>query len=51
MATIRAYTDPSNLASQRVLLHCGLKQAGEIELIRPTRTGAPRAPLYRISQR
>jgi 8-oxo-dGTP diphosphatase len=51
MATIRAYTDPSNLASQRVLLRCGLKQVGEIELIRPTRNGARRAPLFRISQR
>jgi RimJ/RimL family protein N-acetyltransferase len=49
MATIRAYTDPSNLASQKVLLHCGLKQVGEIELIRPTRNGARRAPLFRIS--
>ena len=51
MATIRAYTDPSNLASRRVLLHCGLVQVGEIELIRPTRNGARRAPLFRISQR
>jgi 8-oxo-dGTP diphosphatase len=51
MATIRAYTDPSNLASQRVLLHCGLVQFGEIELIRPTRNGARRAPLFRISRR
>jgi RimJ/RimL family protein N-acetyltransferase len=51
MATIRAYTDPSNLASQKVLLHCGLKNVGEIELIKPTRHGARRAPLFRISQR
>jgi RimJ/RimL family protein N-acetyltransferase len=50
MATIRAYTDPSNLASQKVLLRCGLEQVGEIELIRPTRDGARRAPLFRISQ-
>ena len=49
METIRAYTDPSNLASQKVLLHCGLKHVGEIELIKPTRNGAPRAPLFRIS--
>lgn len=48
MATIRAYTDPSNLASQKVLLRCGLVQVGEIELIRPTRNGACRAPLFRI---
>ncbi|MGA7864228.1 MAG: GNAT family N-acetyltransferase, partial [Stellaceae bacterium] len=51
MATIRAYTDPSNLASQKILLRCGLEQVGEIELIRPTRNGARRAPLFRISQR
>jgi hypothetical protein len=51
MATIRAYTDPSNLASQKVLLRCGLEQVGEIELIRPTRNGTRRAPLFRISRR
>jgi [ribosomal protein S5]-alanine N-acetyltransferase len=50
IATIRAYTDPSNLASQKVLLRCGLEQVGEIELIRPTRNGARHAPLFRISQ-
>jgi RimJ/RimL family protein N-acetyltransferase len=49
METIRAYTDRSNLASQKVLLYCGLKHAGEIELIKPTRHGARRAPLFRIS--
>jgi RimJ/RimL family protein N-acetyltransferase len=47
--TIRAYTDPSNARSQRVLLHAGLKQIGEIELLTPTRNGARRAPLFRIS--
>jgi RimJ/RimL family protein N-acetyltransferase len=51
METIRAYTDPSNLASQKVLLHCGLKQVGDIELTKPTRHGARRAPLFRISHR
>jgi RimJ/RimL family protein N-acetyltransferase len=51
MPTIRAYTDPSNLASQKILLRCGLEPVGEIELIRPTRNGARRAPLFRISQR
>jgi len=35
METIRAYTDPTNLASQRVLLRCGLHKIGEIELIKP----------------
>ena len=49
METIRAYTDPSNLASQKVLLHCGLKHVGEIELTKPTRHGARRTPLFRIS--
>jgi Acetyltransferase (GNAT) domain len=49
--TIRAYTDPSNASSQRVLLHCGLKSAGEIELTKPTRHGARRAPLFRITAR
>ncbi len=50
METIRAYTDPSNMASQKVLLRCGLKNVGEIELSRPTRHGAKRAPLFRIAQ-
>jgi len=49
METIRAYTDPSNLASQKVLLHYDLHKIGEIELIKPTRNGARRAPLFRIS--
>jgi RimJ/RimL family protein N-acetyltransferase len=48
--TIRAYTDPSNAPSQRVLLHCGLKNAGEIELTKPTRHGARSAPLFRITR-
>ena len=47
LMTIRAYTDPSNAASQKVLLHCGLKNVGEIELLKPTRNGAP---LFRISR-
>ena len=46
--TIRAYTDPANAASQKVLLSCGLKNAGEIELTKPTRNGAQRAPVFRI---
>ena len=44
VASIRAYTDPSNAASQKVLLRCGLTKVGEIELTRPTRHGARRAP-------
>jgi RimJ/RimL family protein N-acetyltransferase len=48
LETVRAYTDPSNTASQRVLLHCGLKKVGEIKLIKPTRQGARHAPLFRI---
>ena len=51
LETIRAYTDPSNLASQKVLLRCGLEKVGEIELIKPTRNGAPHASLFRISHR
>jgi 8-oxo-dGTP diphosphatase len=50
LPTIRAYTDPSNTASQQVLLHCGLKNVGEIELLKPTRNGARRAPLFRIAR-
>jgi RimJ/RimL family protein N-acetyltransferase len=50
LATIRAYTDPSNAASQKVLLHCGLRNVGENELLEPTRNGARRAPLFRISR-
>jgi [ribosomal protein S5]-alanine N-acetyltransferase len=48
--TIRAYTDPSNTRSQKVLLHAGLKKVGEIDLLTPTRHGARRAPLFRISR-
>jgi len=50
IVTIRAYTDPRNAASQKVLLHCGLKNVGEIKLSEPIRHGAQRAPLFRISQ-
>jgi RimJ/RimL family protein N-acetyltransferase len=49
--TIRACTDPSNAPSQRVLLHCGLKNAGEIELTKPTRHRARRAPLFHITRK
>ena len=50
LETIRAYTDPSNAASQKVLLYSGLRNVGEIELINPTHHGARRAPLFRISR-
>jgi RimJ/RimL family protein N-acetyltransferase len=50
LESIRAYTDPSNAASQKVLLHCGLTHVGEIELTKATRHGARRAPLFRISR-
>ena len=46
----RAYTDPGNAASQKVLLHCGLKYVGEIDLLTPTHHGERRAPLFRISR-
>jgi RimJ/RimL family protein N-acetyltransferase len=48
LKTIRAYTDPGNAASQKVLLRCGLKNVGEIELLGPTHHGERRAPLFRI---
>jgi 8-oxo-dGTP diphosphatase len=44
---ISAYTDPANIASQKVLLKCGLERTGEIDLVRPTRNGASRVPLFR----
>ena len=50
LETIRAHTDPANTRSQRVLLHAGLKQIGEIDLLVPTRNGAQHAPLFRISR-
>ena len=51
LETLQAHTDPENIASQRVLLACGLKRAGEITLVRPTRhSGATRVPLFRISR-
>lgn len=50
LRTIRAYTDPSNAASQKVLLHCALKYIGEIDLLAPTHQGERRAPLFRISR-
>jgi hypothetical protein len=50
LETIRAYTDPGNAASQKVLLHCGLQNVGEIEVLQPTHHGERRAPLFRISR-
>lgn len=49
LGSIRAYTDPANLRSQKVLLHCGLTPVGDIDLRKPTRNGATRAPLFRIA--
>jgi RimJ/RimL family protein N-acetyltransferase len=48
--TIRAYTDPANIALQKVLVACGLKGVGDIALLAPTRHGAVRAPLFRIER-
>jgi RimJ/RimL family protein N-acetyltransferase len=50
ISTICASTDPGNAASQRVLLHCGLEHVGEIQLSTPTRQGAVRGPLFRVSR-
>ena len=44
---IRAYTDPANTASRQVVLACGFKEAGMIDLLTPTHHGALRAPLFR----
>jgi len=38
---------PRQRSSQKVLLHCGLQNVGEIELLKPTH-GQRRAPLFRI---
>ncbi|MBV8476877.1 MAG: hypothetical protein JOZ36_09445 [Acidobacteria bacterium] len=45
---IRAHTDLGNAASQKVLLACGLKRVGEIELLQRTHSGERHAPLFRI---
>jgi ribosomal-protein-alanine N-acetyltransferase len=51
LGTIQAHTDPGNAASQRVLLACGLKRSGEIDLAKPTRnSGAMRAQVFRMSR-
>jgi RimJ/RimL family protein N-acetyltransferase len=49
LKSVRAYTDPANTASQKVLLSCGLAYLGDIDLPKPTRNGAHRAPLFRIT--
>jgi RimJ/RimL family protein N-acetyltransferase len=49
LASIRAITDPDNLASQRVLLASGLQRVADIDLVVPMRRGARRAPLFRIN--
>jgi RimJ/RimL family protein N-acetyltransferase len=50
LETIRGHTDPGNDASQEVLLRCGLKYAGEIELTNATHQEELRMPLFRISR-
>ena len=49
LKSVRAYTDPANTASQKVLLSCGLAYLGDIDLPRQTRNGAHRAPLFHIT--
>jgi ribosomal-protein-alanine N-acetyltransferase len=49
--TIRALTDADNLASQKVLLACGLSKVAVIDLAEPLRRGARSAPLFRITRR
>jgi len=48
--TMRAVTDPENAASQKVLLACGLRKVGDIDLAEPMRRGARRAALFRMSR-
>jgi RimJ/RimL family protein N-acetyltransferase len=50
MSSIRAITDPDNAASQKVLLACGLRRVGNIDLAEPMRCGARRAPLFRTTR-
>ena len=38
--TIRAYTDPANAASLKVLRSCGLAYVGDIDLLKPPRNAA-----------
>jgi RimJ/RimL family protein N-acetyltransferase len=49
LPSIRAYTDPANATSQKLLLACGMIPAGEIALTHPTHHGATQAPLFRIA--
>jgi ribosomal-protein-alanine N-acetyltransferase len=49
LETLRAVTDPENVASQAVLLSCGLWKVGDIDLAEPMRRGARRAPIFRMS--
>lgn len=51
LETIRAHTDPGNAASQKVLLACGLKRIGKIELLKPTHSGERRAPFPHLTAR
>jgi RimJ/RimL family protein N-acetyltransferase len=48
--TIRAITDPDNVASQKVLLACGLRKIADIDLVEPMRRGARHAPLFRATR-
>jgi [ribosomal protein S5]-alanine N-acetyltransferase len=50
LESIRAVTDPDNVASQKVLLACGLSKIADINLAEPMRRGARRAPLFRITR-
>jgi len=48
LPSISAYTDPANVASQKVLAAAGLIRVGEIELRAPTHSGATRVPIFRV---
>ena len=50
VAVIEATTHPDDVASQWVLLACGLIQVGEVELATPMRRGGRRCPLFRLTR-
>ncbi len=50
LESIRAIAAPDNAPSQKVLMICGLKKVADVELLKPLRTGAHRAPLFRMSR-
>ena len=48
---IQASAHPENVASQKILLACGLVRVGETELATPMRRGGRHCPVFAISRR